>query len=335
MELRKIYYILFRGVHKNMKWIYYGKAVFAMLPPSVFCRIRRRMLMRQFDAMTAEEKAYITERVLYYCKLPAGVSVREINEQLPCSKMAPPYVPYTVGSYSLSNKRGNSVYFFDSYEHIRYFDSHLRFLVIPGDVFVELSAPAICKSRLISDGNSNNVLLNLDKVRHFLWIDDPFSWEEKQCRILFRGAVEGKPRRERFLEMWSKNALCDLKSTGGMALYDHLYYRYIMCLEGNDVASNLKWVMSSNSVAVMPRPTCESWFMEGKLIPGYHYIEISDDYHDMIEKIEYYEAHPDEAKNIVRHAHEWVRQFQNSKREKIVSLMVIEKYFTQTNQDCQ
>ena len=56
--------------------------------------------------------------------------------------------------------------------------------MIPGDVFVELSAPAICKSRLVREGNSNNVLFNLNKVRHFLWIDDPFSWEEKQCRIL-------------------------------------------------------------------------------------------------------------------------------------------------------
>lgn len=332
MTFKRIYYTLFRGIHKNRKWIYYGKAVLAMLLPNAFCRIRRRSLMRQFDAMGADDKADITERVLYYCKLPVGASVREINEQLPRTKMAPPYMPCTVGDYSLVNKRGNSVYFFDSYEHIRCFDTQLRFLMIPGDVFIELSAPAICKSRLVREGNSNNVLLNLDKVRHFLWIDDPFSWEEKQCRILFRGATEGKPRRERFLEMWSDNALCDLKSTGSMALYDHLCYRYIMCLEGNDVASNLKWVMSSNSVAVMPRPTCESWFMEGRLIPGYHYIEIADDYHDLIDKVEYYEAHPDEAKAIVEHAHEWVRQFQDTKREKIISLMVLERYFQQTGQ---
>ena len=28
---------------------------------------------------------------------------------------------------------------------------------------------------------------------------------------------------------------------------EHLDYKFIMALEGNDVASNLKWVMSSNS----------------------------------------------------------------------------------------
>ena len=39
-------------------------------------------------------------------------------------------------------------------------------------------------------------------------------------------------------------------------------HKFILCIEGNDVASNLKWVMSSNSVAVMPKPKFESWFME-------------------------------------------------------------------------
>ena len=41
--------------------------------------------------------------------------------------------------------------------------------------------------------------------------------------------------------------------------------------------------MSSNSVAVMPKPKYESWFMEGKLIPDYHYVLIKDDYSDFEE----------------------------------------------------
>ena len=89
---------------------------------------------------------------------------------------------------------------------------------------------------------------------------------------------------------------------------EHLDYKFIMALEGNDVASNLKWVMSSNSIAVMTRPTCETWFMEGKLIPDYHYIEIKDDLSDLEEKLNYYIAHPAEAEQIVEHAHEYVSQ---------------------------
>ena len=46
--------------------------------------------------------------------------------------------------------------------------------------------------------------------------------------------------------------------------------------------------MSSNSVCVMPKPKYESWFMEGKLEDGVHYIEVKDDFSDAQEKIEFY-----------------------------------------------
>ena len=80
---------------------------------------------------------------------------------------------------------------------------------------------------------------------------------------------------------------------GHISEYDHLGYKFIMCLEGNDVATNLKWVMSSNSLAVMPKPVYETWYMEGRLIPNYHYVEIKPDYSDLEERIQYYIDHPD------------------------------------------
>ena len=106
-----------------------------------------------------------------------------------------------------------------------------------------------------------------------------------------------------------------------------------MALEGNDVASNLKWIMSSNSIAVMPQPTYETWFMEGKLIPDYHYIEVKPDFSNLEEKMDYYTQHPDEAEEIIRHAHEYVKQFKDKKREDIISLMVLDKYFSATQQE--
>ena len=100
-----------------------------------------------------------------------------------------------------------------------------------------------------------------------------------------------------------------------------------MAIEGMDVASNLKWVMSSNSIAVMPRPRFETWFMEGTLLPNYHYIEVKPDYSDLEERINYYIEHEDEALEIIRHAHEYVDQFRDRRREKLIEIMVLEKYF--------
>ena len=115
-----------------------------------------------------------------------------------------------------------------------------------------------------------------------------------------------------------------------MTLFEHLDYKFVICLEGNDVASNLKWVMSSNSLAVMPRPTCETWFMEGRLIPNVHYVEIKPDYSDLRERLQYYIEHPEEAEAIIKNANEYVAQFKDNKREKLISLLVVDKYFRMT-----
>jgi len=117
-----------------------------------------------------------------------------------------------------------------------------------------------------------------------------------------------------------------------MTLGEHLNFKFIMCLEGNDVASNLKWVMSSNSLAVMPLPIYETWFMEGTLIPNYHYVLIKDDYSDLEERLNYYINHTDEAQKIIDNAHEYVKQFRNKKQEDLISLLVLKKYFEKTGQ---
>src|SRR5690606_11186562 len=103
-------------------------------------------------------------------------------------------------------------------------------------------------------------------------------------------------------------------------------------LEGNDVATNLKWIMSSNSIAVMPLPKYETWFMEGRLVPDYHFICIKDDYSDLEEKLNYYIRHEDKAIEIVSHAHDYVAQFKNKRQEDVIALQVLQKYFdcTQT-----
>jgi spore maturation protein CgeB len=71
--------------------------------------------------------------------------------------------------------------------------------------------------------------------------------------------------------------------------------------------------------------------MEGTLIPNYHYIEVKPDFSDLEERLTYYIEHPDEAEAIIQHAHDYISQFRDEKREKLISVLVLKKYFDITN----
>lgn len=313
---------------KNTKIAYYLRSYSLLLCPKF---ILRHILRRRLKEIAASpEKEYIMSRVDYYNRLADGATL-------------PADAP-TLGEHTLKNKKCGSVYFFDTYEYTRYFAATLRWLLKGGDVTTIPPHPTIVKSRPIAGDNANSVLMKLNKVRHFFFVNDPIPFEEKENKILFRGDANGKPGRIRFFEKWFGHPMCDLRDTAGhsvnpaewkgpgMSVEEHFKCRYIIALEGVDVASNLKWVMSSNCIAVMPRPTYETWFMEGTLIPNYHYIEIKPDYSDLLERIEYYNNHIDEAKEIIKHANEYVEQFRNKHRENLISLAVLAKYFEKTGQ---
>lgn len=311
---------------KNLKIVYYVKNVCRNLMPK--CLLRSKLFDVLAETEIREDKEYIYQRVNYY---------NQLRDNTPLPPKAK-----TLGQHRL---RGNkSVYFFDTYEYTRYFPTHLKWLHLFGDIVHVPDLPSIVKSRPLVENNVNSVLLNLDKVRHFCFLSDKKTFASKMDKVIFRGAVHGKPQRQLFMNMYFGNPCCDLGDVatdstnpkewqpGVITLYEHLDYKFIMALEGNDVASNLKWVMSSNSLAVMPKPTCETWFMEGKLIPNYHYVEIKSDFSDLIERMNYYIEHTDEAQEIIDHAHEFVQQFLDKRREKLISLLVLHKYFKQTSQ---
>ena len=82
----------------------------------------------------------------------------------------------------------------------------------------------------------------------------------------------------------------------------------------------------------MPKPKFETWFMEGTLIPNHHYVLIKDDFSDLEEQLDYYTHNATAAKAIVKNAHDFVNQFKDQKTEKLISLLVLEKYFLMTGQ---
>ena len=309
-----------------MKFFYYLKSCTILLMPHFILKARKQCFLQKY--YPKYNNADLQSRLDYYNKLKE-------KKQIPQSSP-------TLANHKLKNVNYSKVYFFDSYEFTRYFSKTLPWLFRPGDITDLQPYPTIVKSRPITENNENSVLLKLNKIRHFIFVKDKTKFEDKIPKILFRGAAHGKPNRQMFIEKWIDNPMCDIKDTAKdsinppqwqskpISIKEQLKYRYIMAIEGNDVASNLKWIMSSNSIAVMPRPKYETWFMEGCLIPNYHYIEIKEDFSDLIEKVNYYEQHPEQAKAIIKNANEYVKPFKDKKREKLLSILVLKRYFEKT-----
>ncbi len=315
-------------IRQNAKFPYQVKNIVSYLCPRKLFEIRRAAKIRRYLAKHPEEKAYIEQRVNYYCKLQAHTS-------LPVDAMC-------LGQFKYG-KEYHFAYYFDTYEYVKYFSKKLRFCFSFGDITWIPQCPTIVKSRPISELNENSILLKLNKFRHFNFIVDSTPFSAKQNKLIGRGLLYQQNRID-FYKKWFGTPLCDLGQVNEKPVYDpawickkmtreaHLQYKFILCLEGNDVATNLKWVMLTNSLAVMPKPKYETWFMEGTLIPNYHYVAIADDFSDLEERLNYYISHEDEALAIIHHANEYVQQFLNAEREDIVSLLVLQKYFEKTQQ---
>ena len=309
--------------YKNNRPLYYSKAILREIYPDFLCALKLKSKLSTIDQF---DKSYILDRVNYYNKLDK--SENQLNFLPKLSEFKIP-----------SNRR---VYYFDNYEYTRYFSKSLRAAFLPGDIIHIPDFPTIVKSRPVLGQNENSVILKIEKVRHFFFVKDKKSFSEKKNMLVGRGAVR-QPHRKRFLEMYFTHPMCNIGMVNKdnvndqwlvnmMTIDEHLEYKFILSLEGNDVATNLKWIMSSNSLAVMPLPTYETWFMEGRLIPNYHYVLIKEDYSDLEERLNYYIEHEDEALEIIKHANEYVLQFQNKKQEDLISLMVLDKYFRNTGQ---
>lgn len=292
----------------------------------------RGMADRFLSSLTPEELSAATARADYYNRMPR------------CTPDAD-WTAIADFKYPRGEKHHHSTYFFELYRWLKYFDPTDRMDYLFGDITHEPPHPAFVKSRPITAGHTSSVILKLDRIRHFNFIHDNTPWRDKKDMIVSRNVVWW-PKRQRLLERWFGHPMCDLGQVNTNLNHNHpewikpfmpvrqqLGYKFIACVEGNDVATNLKWVMGSDSIAVTPRPEYETWYMEGALIPDHHYIEVKPDFSDMIDKLTYYINHPDEAERIIANAHEWVDRFMSPRIEKATSLLVVRKYMEQSGQN--
>lgn len=315
------------GKHKNSKILYYIKGYGELLFPSF---LYKHITISYKEINSRSDLDYINQRVNYYNKMKTLV-----------------LLPAEIETLASIYKRKRNTYFFDLRTYSRFFDSSNKTSALFGDITHIPNTPSLTKSRPIKGENVNSVLFKLNKIRHFLFINDSKPFEHKKNTLLSRGKVHPlQKNRIKFLEMYHNHPLCDVGKVNAnelnpawlvnrMTIDKQLDYKFILSLEGNDVASNLKWVMSSNSIAVMPKPKYETWFMEGTLIPDYHYIAIKDDFTDLEEKLSYYITNTEKALAIIENANQFVAQFKNAKREDAISFKVLEKYFEMTGQSTE
>jgi hypothetical protein len=238
----------------------------------------------------------------------------------------------------------HGVYSLDLMEYARFFPQDYKIAYMFGDITNVPAIPSVTKSRPITD-NNNSILMKFDKVRHFYFVKKDIPYQKKQNKLVWRGAVTQSHRVKLMEKFFNKSNLIDIGDVNKgdshhndkwrmpfMSINDQLQYKFILSIEGGDVATNTKWIMSSNSLCFMTKPKFETWLMEGELIPNYHYVLINDDYSNLEEKVNYYIDNTDEAESIIQNANNFIVQFKNDKLEDWLHLKILERYFKFSDQ---
>lgn len=242
------------------------------------------------------------------------------------------------------------------------FARQVPFRIYAADNRSRFVRPTIVKSRLVADRDARGVLLPLGFGRHWRPLerlaaaDRPF--REKDDRLVWRGISTGRfadfgdgqglsPRyhvarlgrlhdgidvaysapfvhREQPMEITPEELRA--RSRGPLSMAQQLASKFLLSLEGNDVATGLKWMMASNSTVVMPLPTTETWFCEGELRPWVHFVPVAADLSDLAEVYDWCRSNLDACEEIARNGTAYVRRFLDGRNEMRLIARVVEAY---------
>ncbi|WP_162619550.1 glycosyl transferase family 90 [Salinicola peritrichatus] len=199
--------------------------------------------------------------------------------------------------------------------------------------------------------NGKGVLLNMNKKRHwgFSFGFDRMSWKEKNNEVVWRGVPTGI--KSEFSCNWGNNlrfrfvkayfdrydvGFSKLGAQGDSILEPYvkgfldrngqLKSKFIVSLEGNDVATNLKWILASSSVPVMPIPTKESWLLESQLIPYVHYVPLNDSLDNLDEVYEWCLNNDSHCRQIAENGKRYMEMFFDEENEREIYRMIFQRY---------
>ena len=201
--------------------------------------------------------------------------------------------------------------------------------------------PVICKATTL---NHSHIITKLNHHRHWGYISNAaandIDYSQKKNSIVWRGVTTGFAKRNAIVTRYYNHPVFNIgfnkiipkyapknPAKGDLSIKEHLEYKFILSIEGNDVASGLKWQLSSNSVVIMAKPTCISWAMEDKLIPYFHYIPVKDDYSDLEDVFKWALAHEAACRAITKNAKAFISQFLNESNEQEIHRRILKRYF--------
>jgi len=237
--------------------------------------------------------------------------------------------------------KGYSKYLIDNSDIL----NNNKFLYACGDIIhTSVDLPVICKA---TDLTHKHIIGKLNHERHWSAImgvkSNDIDFLKKRNSIVWRGATtnyETKFNRKTLVNRFYNHPLFDIgfsecvqdvivddsQLKNFISMKEHLKYKFILSVEGNDVASGLKWQLYSNSVVIMAKPTCVSWAMEDTLIPYVHYLPVKDDYSDLEEVFQWGLTHEKECIAITRAATTFIKQFLNKANEKEIHRRILQRY---------
>lgn len=295
------------------------------------------------------------ERLRHYIGnlCPISIQLKDLEKQNP--------KPYIFSYDKFKGKRfplDQTTYFHDLTRFIHpYSELHSStFLLYPHDRVEPFDIPIFVKSRPISNPGSS-ILLNMNYSRHFKTVFDvnesDIPFEEKKNMVIWRGGCTGYgfgnsiPVRpisrqtlvETYFDSPSQNLDIGLSQFDrkkysefipfekpSLTLKEQLQHKFILSVEGNDVATNLKWILYSNSIPVCPSFFIQSWILEDQLIPYVHYLPVHNDFSDLEEKVEWALGHPEVCKQIVSNGKKYITPFLDVCSEEKIRYKMLKQY---------
>ena len=205
------------------------------------------------------------------------------------------------------------------------------FLFHVGDNRAVCPAPTFAKSGPVRGGCT---IVQLNKARHWDFKDlirkyDLNFKDKSGSRVFWRGESNGWEHTRKLLFTRNDTRACTdiaitrwaAKSHGPgevapeVALPLMLQYKYLLSVEGNDVATNLKWLLASESVAFKRKARVISWALEHLLVPGIHFVALKDDFSNICDQHKFCVLHEKDCEEISRQATVRMQIFNNASTE--------------------